>query len=327
MTTRAYIWGLRLFLGVLFLFASEILLWTSDPVRSPLDWGGCLLAYPVLATIVLDLAVRYRIRDVYDSMAVLAIYALLTALLVTPQTSFTDFPVTLITRVMGGHALVGIEAFGLFLALTNAHNRRMKRLLIPGVLWLGFYWGTWLHWMPVFTDLFEPIALPNALLIASVWFVLAMLIWAILRRVSVDITPMQLRLSTPEWLFVALFGMIVLTIQALQNAVSIGVLLAIVLLIGVAWSILWYRRSDKKNTLLEQHIPPKHLSPIWVIAVMLTFGLSAFVAYGLPLVINEQLNQLWLMQTGFALVGTVWYPLMAIVIAFGGVDQQMRIEY
>jgi hypothetical protein len=326
MTVRAYIWGLRLFLGALFLFASEILLWTSDPVRSPLDWGGRLLGYTVLATVVLDLAVRYRIRDIYDTMAVLAIYALLTALLITPQTSFTDFPVTLLTRVMGGHALVGIEVFGLFLALTNAHNRRMKRLLIPSALWLGFYWGTWLRWMPVFTDLFEPIALPNALLIATAVFLLAMFVWGILQRVSLDISPLQLRLSTLEWLLVALFGMIVLAIQALQNAVFIGVLLAIVLLIGVAWCILWYRRSDKANTLLEQHIPPKHLSPLWVLAIMATFALSAFLAYSLPLVINDQLNQLWLMQTGFAIVGTLWYPLIAIVIAFGGVDQQMRLD-
>jgi hypothetical protein len=130
---------LRLLMAALLLFGSEILLWIDPPARAFTDWLLLVVGYVALGALVLDLAARYRIRSVYDAMLVIAIYALCAGLLLNPQTALADFPRTFMTRVLGAHGLLGLEMFGLFLALTNGTGRRTRRLLPGSSLWVGFY--------------------------------------------------------------------------------------------------------------------------------------------------------------------------------------------
>jgi len=61
-----------------------------------------------------------------------------------------------------------------------------------------------------------------------------------------------------------------------------------------------------------------------LVGIAAAFLAACGLAYHLPLTGNSQINQLWLMEVGFGAVGALWYPLVAAVLAFRAVDEQMR---
>lgn len=318
------VWGVRVWLGALFLFGGSVLVWQDITRITALEWAlrgtGCVL----LATLMLDLAVRYRIRDLYDTMALLAIYALLAGLLITPATAWQDFPRTLITRVLGGQGLTGIEMFGWILVFTNARDTRLKRLLLPVVAWNGFYWGIWIRWMPVFNPTFTPVTLVDALVIAALLFGIACTLGIAAQQGARHIRAKDFQLSLVGFLLLVVLLAMLLVVRLIAGELSGGIVVACGLLIGVSWAILWFRRTDKEPMLLEAHFPAVPLPIWWLLPVGGVFVGCALFAYVLPLVGTPQINQLWLMEIGFGAVGMLWYPLVAVTLAFRGLDRQMR---
>ena len=75
------IWFYRLLLAVLLLFGSEFLVWLNPFQRPLTDWLLLGVGYLALACLLLDLAVRFRLRNLYDVMVLAAIYGLLSSLL------------------------------------------------------------------------------------------------------------------------------------------------------------------------------------------------------------------------------------------------------
>ena len=136
-------WLLRVLFGVMLLFGNEILLW-QDPHRHTLpEWGLLVMGYIAIGAITLDLAVRYRVNDVYLAMLMVCIGALFIGLLLNPTLMLADFPRHLLTRVIGASAFVSLEMWGLLLALTGGYIRRYRRLLIGFALAVGFNGGVW----------------------------------------------------------------------------------------------------------------------------------------------------------------------------------------
>jgi hypothetical protein len=326
MTEPMRLWGVRLWLGALFLFGSEILLWIDVPSLTAGDWLLRAASYTLLAVLILDLAVRFRIRDVYDTMALLAIYALLAGLLVTPASSFVDFPRTLVTRVLGAHGLTGIEMFGWLLAFTAAGNSRINRLLLPAAAWNGFYWGTWMRWMPEFNPTFAAINLPQMLAAAGVAFGITHGIGWLATRWAATAPAHGFRLSPPGFLLLAAAGVALLALQLLRGFITGPVLVATVLLVLLAYAILWYRRETKEPMLLDAHFPAAPRSSLWALAAAAAFVAFTLIAYHLPLAGNDRINQLWLMEIGFGAVGVLWFPLCGVVLAFRSFDRQMRMN-
>lgn len=324
MTVIGKVWGVRLWLGALLLFGASILVWFNAITQTPLDWLLQALTCVLLAVLVLDLAVRYRVRDIYDTMALIAIYALLAGLLLFPATAYDDFPRTLLTRVLGAQGLVGLEMLGLLLAMCCLNNPRMRRLLLPAVAWNGFYWGVWLRWLPVFNREVPPFSLSQALTLAAVVFAVVWLIGLVGRHAARSVQPLDFRLSLVGFLLLVAALVIVLILQALQGHLSAGPLLASALLIIVAWAILWFRRTDTEPMLFEAFFPAQPPALLWWGAIVGVFMLAFLFAYALPLVGNERINQLWLMEVGYGAVGALWFPIPAIVLAFRGIDRQMR---
>ncbi len=326
MTEQIRLWGVRLWLGALFLFGSEILLWIDVPTRNAGDWALRAASYSLLAVLVLDLAVRFRIRDVYDTMALLAVYALLAGLLITPGSSFEDFPRTLVTRVLGAHGLTGIEMFGWLLAFTAAGNGRISRLLLPAAAWNGFYWGTWMRWMPEFNPTFPPVSLAQMFAAAFIIFGAALGLGWVASRLAVSVPAHRLRLSTPGFLLLAAAGVALLGIQLLRGTLTTPVLAATGLLLLLAYAILWYRREASEPMLLDAHFPAAPRSILWALAAAAAFSAFTLLAYHLPLAGDERINQLWLMEIGFGAVGVLWFPLCGVVLAFRSFDRQMRMN-
>ena len=142
------LWWLRILLGVLFTFGSEVLLWSNPERRTALDVLLVIVVNIAIGAIVLDLAARYRIRNLYDAMTIIAIYGVLTSLLIYPERTTTDLPRMLGTRILGGYTLLGLEIFGLFLVLLNGSNRHRNWLLIGWSICVGFAWAIWVRWSP-----------------------------------------------------------------------------------------------------------------------------------------------------------------------------------
>ncbi len=137
--TLAGRWMLRGFVAALFLLVSEIVLWNRPGDRSPLEWLLLVLAYLALAALIVDLALRYRVHDLFSLLALAGVYSLTNSLLVNPQTALVDVPRTWVTRVLGAHSLLGL---GVLLLLI-----RPQRLL-PVAGLVGLLWGLWLRWLP-----------------------------------------------------------------------------------------------------------------------------------------------------------------------------------
>jgi hypothetical protein len=318
------VWGLRLLLALLLLFGAEVLLWTGFMRYDALDWLVRVAGYVALSVLILDLLTRYRVRNIYDVMMVLAIYALLVSVLVTPDVSLQGFPSSLLTRMLGGHGLLGMEMFGLLLVLTAADNRRYRLLMLAVAAWLGFYWGVWMRWTPVLGTLFEEIPLMTMFTVFAAGCGLIVLVFLLLRRPLQRLAPADLRLSTLGWLLLLLVLIVLFLVQALRGLILTDVLPLSIFLLLVCWSVLWFRHDPKEAMLLDQHLPARPLSLTWLLLALLCFGAAFVPGYWLPLVGFSFYNQHWLMEIGFAAVGALWLPLVAVVVAMRGLDRQMR---
>lgn len=314
-------WWMRGWFALMLMFGGEVLLWSTP--RPLIDWIPLFISYSLIATLLLDLAVRYRIRDLYGAMLVTVMGGLLVGLLLYPQTALADFPNHLLTRTIGAHATFVLEMFGLFLILTTRHNRRYQWLLIGYAIWLGFYWGTWVHYAPTLTDWTTiQTPLPQALITAAL--LLGSIIgigWLIPSNVQMD----DLKLSAPAFLFLIAGLVILFMVQALKNSYETGLaLLAVLGLCLMVWTVLWAERSDKGKTLLDAHFPPQHPSWIWIITAYGLFFIMAIVGWSLPLLDIAGYSQLYFVQLLFVSVGFTWLPTALGIIAVRAVDRQSR---
>ncbi|GAB5490825.1 MAG: hypothetical protein Phog2KO_10400 [Phototrophicaceae bacterium] len=320
------VWAVRLLLGALFLFGSEIILWTNPLEHSALDWLVRIVGYVLLATLTLDIAERYRIQDGYDAMVLIAGTALLHGLLINPLISWQIFPDSLLTRIIGADALVQIILWGIFLTWLRGDNRKYSLYHLVGGLWLGIFWGFWMRWTPELRGTFSAISLSQMAMIAGVAFILIVAFYYLVTVQSAKtLKAPDLVLSQLEWGIVLVVLISLFLVQAVLGAVGVGALLATVFLLALCWLILWLRRDAEQDTLLSAHLPLKAQSPLWIILLMAIFAGAVYGAYNLPLITDvAYVNQLWLMEVGSFAVGILWLPLVASVIATRAIDIYMR---
>jgi len=317
-------WTARMLLAVLLIFGCEVLFWTDLQSYSPVDWLVRLVGYSALSVMILDIAARYRIRDIYDAMTILAGFGLLAGTFIAPAETLVEFPLRLATRGLGGYALLGIEMFGLWLVLT-AGNRALYRFrLIAVAAWIGFYWGVWMRWQPELRSFFPAVDLVTMLVIAGGFTLVILLMYAFFLRSSETLTPEHLKLPDTAWLFLLLPLALLFLYHALNNRYPLGALAFVAVMLVVCWSILWFRREDEGKTLLDEHLPPTGLSFLWIALAIIVFVGATIFAYSLPLVGFGEYNQLWLMELGFFALGILWLPLIAVVVATRGVDFLLR---
>ncbi|MCA9912289.1 MAG: hypothetical protein KC496_03035, partial [Anaerolineae bacterium] len=105
---RSATWAARFLLAALFFFGCEVLFWTGFQSYTPADWLVRIAGYTALAVLVLDVMARYRIRDLYDAMTVLAGFGLLAAAFIAPEETLREFPARLAFWGLGGYALLGL---------------------------------------------------------------------------------------------------------------------------------------------------------------------------------------------------------------------------
>jgi hypothetical protein len=312
------IWRPRLLLAVALLFGSQILLWT-DPTRLPLiDWLALTVGYTATAALLLDLAVRFRIRNIFGVLALVGIYGLLNGLLLNPDTALADMPRTLFTRVMGAHTFAGLLMLGLFLQMSTPRKVSLPISLIAGGL-VGLGWGTWARWSPT---LLRPEAGDTplgALLIAAV--IAAGLFAALLAVRPRDPAP-DLRLKPMEWLVVVVVFASLLAIRVINAQIDALSFTLIVALIVFCLALLWFLRRDKGRTLLDN---VGTTAPRWTVFIIevAAFVIMGIVSYGLPrgAGAGDPVFVITVVLTGF---GLAWLPGVSLALGAQAFAREVR---
>lgn len=320
------LWTIRLLLAGLFAFGSEIILWTDPLSHAPLDWLVRIIGYLLLATLVLDIAQRYRIRDGYDVMVLIAGSALLHSVLINPHISWAEIPASLLTRIIGADALVQIIMWGIFLAWLQGSKRKYALYQAVGAGWLGMYWGFWMRWTPELRGTFEALPLTQLALIVGIAFgVLLIIYYLVVGVIASDVKAPDLMLPPLGWGIAALVLILLFIYQAASGAIDSNVVVITVLLLTLCWLILWLRYNTHNTALMEAHLPLIRQNPLWMLLLAGAFGSAFYIAYHLPLIEDVPfVDQLWLMEIGSFAVGLLWLPVVATVIASRSIDRIMR---
>ena len=324
---RLSLWGIRLLLASLLLMGGEILLWNNPQSHDPLEWLLRIAGYIASSTLMLDLAVRYRIRNLYDVMTLCVVHVLLVALLIQPDVAFDVFPSKFIQRMMGGIGFVGIEMFGVFLLMTRASIKRGKPLLIGYAIAVGFYWGIWSRWSP----LREVSGIqPTSFNIMLAYFCMVGLIVFLLflqmsRRHSVW-QAAHLQLNQRELGAVLIVCVLLFLVRLVQGIVSFGGLAFFIVLMALAIGVLYYRKPERAQMLMDRHFPPQAIQWAWLIIASVVVVGSAFISYNLPFIELDFVNQLWILELAFLGIGGLWLPLIAVVFSTEAMDRQSRTK-
>jgi len=309
--------SVRFLLAIALAFGSEVLVWT-DPVGRPLvEWLLLIPGYLILSAVILDFTVRYRPRDLFGALVLAGVYSLSASLVINPASTLNELPRTLVTRVMGAHALLGAEMIGLFLALTGGERRRA---LFLGCVVVGAAWGMWVRWWPQDNGLSE-ISLLTMLVygVAGLGLIGAGLFYA--GRTTAGLTLDDLRLSPRGWSVVVVTAAILFVIRLAQGVIDGGALVLVLLLLTLSWAILWFRGRTKGNTLLDGHIP---IVPIGRGRLLIAAGLflaAGIFAYSLPRIQLGEVYQLSIIALAFTAYGLAWLPTVSLVL---GVQAYLR---
>lgn len=327
---RREAFGLVVLLAMLLLFGSEVLAWTNPPQRPLMEWLLLLPGYLAISTILLDLIVRYRVRDLFGGLLLAGIYSLVAALAINPSSMLNDMPRTLFTRVMGAHSLIAAETIGLFLVLTGAGRSRSNLLI--GCVVVGLAWGIWVKSWPV-EEGFGAVSLPTMLAFGVGGVaVIGVLLYGILPRLQVSLTSETsetgelldtLRLSSRGWTIVIFVLSALITIRWLSGEIDAAGLVLCPLLLVLCWAIIWFRGRKRGDTLLDGHIPTQPLPLTDLLIASVIFIGVGVLGYNLPDVKLGTITPLKLIGLGFTAYGLAWLPAVSLVLGVQGYLRQL----
>jgi hypothetical protein len=321
------VWLARLLMAVLLGFGSEVLVWYDLQAKSLADWLIVLVGGLILGTIILDLLIRLRLRDLAGLMTLAGLYALLNALMINPQSTLFDLPRTLVTRVTGAHSLIALEMLVLFLALLSGSRGLFQRILWPGVVVVGLAWGTWMRWSSTLDDgMVAPLDRQTMLIVAVVSAVLIGLLYTLLSQQSSQLRAEHLLLAPIEW-FAAIIGfLILLMIRLAQGVLPSTALLIVGVIIALCYAILWFRQSTKLPPFSEALFPVQPFRLLWYVGIIGVFLFVTVMAYDAPEIRSGDFNQLSIIVYGFTLYGLAWLPTVSLWLGMRAYLRQISVR-
>lgn len=296
---------LRLFLATLFLLGSDIILWPNPIGRSWYEWLLILASLVLLATVLLDLAVRFRVRDIFGLFLLGGIYGLSASLLLYPTIALADVPLTYLSRVLGAQSLAGLLALGLWLPRLRGQLTIALTVSVPA----GVVWGVLAHWFPITVGLSadEP-PLLSMLIYGGVGLALiAVLGWA-----STHSRVTDLRISRRAWLGVAVVFVALLALRSIQGAIDSLSLVILPVLIAFCVGLLWFQRSQRATPLIDKALPPQAPRGPFALAALLFLG-AGVLGYMLPRAPGDD-DPINVVGTLFIMVGVLWLPAVSLVL-------------
>jgi hypothetical protein len=310
----------RLALAVVWAIGSEVLLWSYPPDRTVLDWIFHLIGYGVLAYALTDLAVRWRVRDLYGVAPLGGLAALLYALAVDPQFTLADIPRTLVTRAMGSHALLFMGMLLLWLVMLRVVP--LQRLLVPLAALIGLCWGTWVRYAPTLTDLPGPtLSDPTLFLVIGIAAVGLIGVVAVIGSRLPAASGESLLLQPVEAGVVAFAAIALIYRQLDLGAIDLESRGLVVGLVGLCLAMLWFRKDTSYGYLVGSI----QVNPPWGtwFAGMLVFLICASAAFSAPIIGDDSFNQVAAVAALFTLFGATWLPGVSVILGLRAVLREV----
>jgi len=191
-------------------------------------------------------------------------------------------------------------------------------------LWEGAYWGIWGRWSPSLIDWTQDeIALTTMFLFALPLLSAALLLTRLAARAQ-TLTPPDLRLSPAGFGVLMIAALSLLLVRIAQEVYTDPTVIPVILAIMTGCgAVLWFRRPEKGDIIMDTYVPVRTPAWRWLGSAGIIFISSTVFFYSLPLLNILGYNQLSLMEFGFAAVGFLWFPIIAIIIGGRAVDRQM----
>lgn len=143
---RLPIWGLRLILGVILLTLSELVMWQNPPAHGLADWPLLLILYIGLASIMMDLVVRFQAHDLPELLLISGLYGMVSSAIIS-HSAFDNLPYSFIIR--GLSLQTGAGLYGLMLFIWVMRGKSPDPIRIGAAAGIGILWGIWVHWYPI----------------------------------------------------------------------------------------------------------------------------------------------------------------------------------
>ncbi|MEM6281947.1 MAG: hypothetical protein AAF787_07120 [Chloroflexota bacterium] len=309
-TNPTGVWLMRLFLAACLFFGSEVLVWTDIARPVWLLLAG-IPGYVALAALLLDLAVRFKVRDIFGVLTLAGVYALCAASFIHPAATLNALPTSLITRVMGAQVLAGAFGLGVFLALLDSVPYRRLFLLLSLVS--GFFWGVWARGYPTVVDLPVIGLVPTLSAAVTVGVIVTALCGAALR--ATDVTGDALRLTRIEWGIVLLVLATLLVFWIVRGAISRGAASAVITLLFYCVMILWFQDRPEARHLFVGRLPagaPPNLA-MAAVGLLIFVGVGA-AAYQLPVPSGDGTGVLSALLAFVGVLGLAWLPAVSVVL-------------
>jgi hypothetical protein len=323
---RAAVPVARLLLAALLVFGGEILLWQDPLSRSPLEWLMVAAGYTAIACLLLEIAARFRWREIYGLLALAGIYALLNAVLINPTLSFADFPRTLFTRVLGAQALTGALMLAAWRWLLIPPRRpSLVPLLLCAITGAG--WGIWARWSAslfrgdaVLRDTpFMTIAIIGLIALALI----AGLRLALMRAAGeTSLTSAHFHLGRAGWLFTASTLITLGIVQigsGLISGIELGLCAALAL---ICLGTIYYQKRAKGRTFFDDFAPGQFHFLLYGILTAVLLAAAA-LTYPLPRGDGEN-DPVFVIATAFTAYGIAWLPGIALAIGVRGFIRQVQ---
>jgi hypothetical protein len=327
------LWLSRGLLGMMWLLGGEILFW-NDPQARPL-WHWLLLGagYTLVATLALDWMARYKVRDVWGVFVLVGIFGILNGVLLNPDSVLVNVPNRILSHALGGHWLIGLEMFGAWAFLHRWRGEqawlRLRWWGVGSVL-VGFFWGVWVRWSPVYNeDSFAPADVGTMFALAGMALMPIVIVWLLLQITRNDeaiLHPDDYRLSqrayTMTWVGA---GAVFLLHLLVGNYASLAGIAISVIILVIFWAVLWLRDNTRKPSLLSAVLPTQ-TTPIWALLLgAFLVGMMTQVGYTLALVpLPFELHQYTLLTLVFGGIGTLWLPVTAGAIGIQTFERQLQ---
>ncbi len=308
---RLPIWGLRLIMGAVLLTFSEVVMWQNPPEHTPLDWIARAVLYIALASILIDVTVRFQAHEIAGLALISGLYGLLSSAIVS-HSVFTTLPWNLLLRGLGLQTGAGLYSLLFFVIVMRGRQLVLRELI--GAASIGLLWGIWIKWYPVQPNIhWGLVAIESATLYLIGGFVLTGVLFLLVGPRFGVIREKDFQLLWWEWIVVGTPLFLALIIGMLDaNVIPVLPLALVAVLIGIVLGALFLQRHGYEPSILAQVLfaAPNAQSYVILSVVFLvvgTFG-SLLVADGdSPLGIAAyfliiSLGALWL-PAASALVG------------------------
>jgi hypothetical protein len=313
-------WLVRLLLAVCLFFGSEVFMWTD--IARPV-WMLALgaVGYILIAALLLDLWVRFKVREIFGALVLAGFYGLCAGFFVNPASTLNALPTSLITRVMGAQVIAGALGIGLFIVLLD--GIRQRRLFLGLSVVAGFFGGAWARGYPTVIEATVVPLVPTITAAVTVG-VLLIGVYSVALRAT-DVTDSSLRLMHVEWGGILGGLAVLLIIWLVMGAISRAAVSAIVTLLFYCVMTLWFQDQPQAKNSLAQRLPasaPPNLA-------LLTAGLVIFVgvgalSYQIPPPATGEPGVLAVQLIFVGTLGLVWLPAVSMILGIRAYRQTVR---